>query len=124
MIETGKTYEQQITVTAKDTALSHGSGHLEVFATPALVALMENTAVRCLEGQLEAGTDTVGIAIDVQHTKATGLGRKVSCKARITGVEGRKISFELEAWDEQGPIGHARHDRFVILPEKFMSKLG
>lgn len=123
MLETGKTYTQEITVTTKDTALAYGSGHLEVFATPALAALMENTAVHCLEGSLEKDADTVGIEIDIQHTKATGIGRKVSCKATVTEIDGRRIRFEIEAWDEKSPIGHAIHDRFIINPEKFMSKL-
>lgn len=123
MIETGKTYTQAITVTPKDTAIAYGSGKLEVYATPGMVALMENTAVRCLESMLEAGTDTVGIEINTQHTKASPVGAQVTCKATITEVDGRRIRFEIEAWDEKGPIGHASHDRFIINPEKFMSKL-
>ena len=58
MLETGKSYTQEIIVGPKDTALAHGSGHLEVFATPAMVGLMENTAIHCLEGMLEPDTDT------------------------------------------------------------------
>ena len=100
MLETGKSYTQEIIVGPKDTALAHGSGHLEVFATPAMVGLMENTAIHCLEGMLEPDTDTVGVEID-----------------------GRRIRFEIEATDEKGTIGHAIHDRFIIYPEKFMSKL-
>lgn len=123
MLEIQKSYTQEITVSEKDTALAHGSGHLEVFATPAMVALMENTAVCCLDGCLEPGTDTVGIAIHVQHTRATAVGEKVTCKATVTEIDGRRIHFEIEAMDEKGPIGHAQHDRFIIYPEKFMSKL-
>lgn len=123
MLETGKTYTQEITVTTKDTAITYGSGHLEVFATPAMVALMENTAVKCLEGLLEPDTDTVGIEMNVQHIKATAVGQKVSCKAILTGIDGRRIRFELEAWDDKGKIGQAIHDRFIINPVKFMDKL-
>lgn len=123
MIELQKSYTQEITVEHKDTAAVHGSGKLEVFATPAMVALMENTAIRCLEGMLEADADTVGIEINVQHTKATGVGKKVSCKATVIEVDGRRIRFEIDAWDEKGAIGHAVHDRFVIDPARFMSKL-
>ena len=112
MIEIGKTYSQEITVTHKDTAAVYGSGKLEVFATPAMVGLMENTAIRCLEGCLDADSDTVGIEINTRHVKAT-----------VTEVDGRRIRFELEAWDEKGPIGYAVHDRFIINPDKFMSKL-
>lgn len=123
MIEIGKFFSQEIIVAHKDTALVHGSGHLEVFATPAMVGLMENTAIKCLEGLLDEDTDTVGIEINVQHTKATAVGKKVNCKATITEAEGRRIRFEIEAWDEKGRIGHAVHDRFIIDPAKFMSKL-
>lgn len=123
MIETGKTYTQEITVTSKDTAAVYGSGKLEVFATPAMVALMENTAIKCLDGLLEPDSDTVGIEINTKHTKATAIGQKVGCKATIIEVDGRRIRFEMEAWDENGSIGHAIHDRFIINPAKFMSKL-
>ena len=120
---TGRSFSQEITVEHKDTAAAYGSGKLAVFATPAMVGLMENTAIKCLEGALEENTDTVGIEINVKHLKATAVGKKVSCKATITGVEGRRIRFEVEAWDETATIGTAIHDRFVIDPEKFMKKV-
>lgn len=124
MIEAGKTtFTQEITVEHKDTAAVYGSGKLEVFATPAMVALMENTAIRSLEGLLEPDTETVGIEINTQHIKATAVGQKVTCKATVIEVDGRRIRFEIDAWDEKGQIGHAIHDRFVINPVKFMSKL-
>lgn len=123
MIEIGKFFSQEIIVAHKDTAAVHGSGHLEVFATPAMVGLMENTAMKCLEGMLDENTDTVGIEMNVRHTKATAVGGKVNCKATITEVEGRRIRFEIEAEDEKGQIGYAIHDRFIIDPVKFMSKL-
>lgn len=123
MLETGIIYKQAITVQPKDTAIVYGSGSLEVFATPAMVALMENTAVHCLEGYLEKGQDTVGIEINVKHIKATPVGGKVHCKAKVTEIEGRRIRFEIEAEDEKGQIGYAIHDRFIIDPVKFMAKL-
>ena len=89
----------------EDTAAVYGSGKLEVFATPAMVGLMENTAIKCLEGMLEAENDTVGIEINVKHVKATPVGKKVGCKATITETEGRRIRFEIEAWDETATIG-------------------
>ena len=123
MLETGITYKQSITVQPKATAAVYGSGSLEVFATPAMVALMENTAVHCLKGHLEEGQDTVGIEINVKHIKATPVGDKVNCKAKVTEIEGRRIRFEIEAEDEKGQIGYAIHDRFIIDPVKFMAKL-
>lgn len=123
MISTDLTYTQEIIVSKKDTALEMGSGNLEVFATPAMVALMENTSVKCIAKELEKGHDTVGILINTSHIKATGLGCKVWCKSTVANVEGKKISFEIEAWDEKGKIGIATHDRYIINPERFMSKL-
>ena len=115
-IKIGHSFTQEITVQHKDTAAVYGSGKLEVFATPAMVGLMENTAIKCLEGMLEADSDTVGIEINTKHVKATAVGKKVTCKATITEVDGRRIRFSIEAWDETAPIGSAIHDRFIINP--------
>ena len=123
-MEIGKSYTQEITVRHEDTAAVHGSGKLEVFATPAMVGLMENTAIKCLEGMLDGESDTVGIEINVKHVKATPVGKRVGCKATVTEVDGRRIRFDIEAWDETATIGTAVHDRFIINPEKFMSRLG
>jgi predicted thioesterase len=120
---TGRSFSQEMIVTSKDTAAAHGSGKLDVFATPALVCLMENTALKCLKGVLDDQEDTVGIAIDVKHVKATGVGKKVSCRATIDEVDGRRVRFAIEAWDESGTIASAVHERFVIDPERFMKKI-
>lgn len=122
-IEIGKSFTQEITVRHEDTAAVLGSGKLEVFATPALVALMENTAIRCLEGSLDADSDTVGIEINVKHVKATPVGRPVRCTATVAEVDGRRVRFNVEASDDVAVIGTATHDRFIVNPVKFMSKL-
>ena len=98
----------------------NGSGWREIIL---MVALMENTAIRSLEGLLDTDSDTVGIAIDVQHVKATAVGQKVYCKATVSEIDGRRIRFEIGVWDDKGAVGHAVHDRFIINPVKFMSKL-
>ena len=77
-IKTGHSFTQEITVQHKDTAAVYGSGKLEVFATPAMVGLMENTAIKCLEGMLDDDSDTVGIEINTKHVKATAVGKKVA----------------------------------------------
>lgn len=123
MITKGITFSQEMTVEQKDTAAVYGSGKLDVFATPAMVGLMENTAMRCLDGLLEKGDDTVGIEINVKHLKATLVGKKVWCTATITEVDGRRIVYAIEAKDETGIIGTAVHDRFIVNVEKFLSKL-
>ena len=117
------TYTQTITITDKDTAIILGSGKLPVFATPAMIALMENTAMKCVESNLDANSDTVGVFISAEHTKASVVGQQITCTAKVINYEGRKIDFEITASDEIAEIGKATHTRFIINPEKFMSKL-
>lgn len=123
-MEIEQTYTQTTTVKAENTAKALGSGNLEVYGTPALSALMENTAVKTIEKDLEKGSDTVGISIHLEHVKASAVGERISCTATINKIEGRKISFGIEAKDGKGDvIGTATHDRFVIDVERFMGKL-
>lgn len=119
----GLTITQSMIVTKKDTAIHHGSGKLEVYATPAMVAFMENTAVACIDKDMAKGTDSVGIQIDTKHNKATKVGATVTCTAKLVKVDGKKLSFEIEASDEGGNIGNAVHVRYIIDPVKFMSRL-
>lgn len=114
---------QTMIVTDKDTAKSHGSGKLNVFATPAMIAFMENTSVLCIENELSEGMDTVGIQIDTKHTKATKIGNTVACTSKLVAIDGKKLSFEIEASDENGQIGSAFHVRYIIDPVKFMARL-
>lgn len=110
-------------VTEVDTASHWGSGGLDVFSTPALVGLMESTAVIALFGHLPAGQTTVGGHIDVRHLAATPVGMTVRARAELIAVEGRKLIFKIQAWDETELIGEADHDRFVIDEAKFMTKV-
>lgn len=110
-------------VTDADTASHWGSGGLPVFSTPALVGLMESAAVIALVGHLSPGQTTVGGHIDVRHLAATPVGMQVRAKAELTAVEGRKLVFKIQAWDELELIGDASHDRFVIDETSFMAKV-
>jgi len=121
-LDKGLSFTQEITVGDKDTAIAHGSGKLPVFATPAMVAFMENTAVKCIENDLEKGLDSVGIQIDTKHIKATKVGKKVTCTASLIEIDGKKLSFQIEAIDEDGPIGSSLHKRYIIDPVKFMER--
>jgi len=121
-LEKGLSFTQEITVEENNTAIAHGSGKLPVFATPAMVAFMENTAVKCIENDLDKGLDTVGIQINTKHIKATKVGKKVTCTAKLTEVDGKKLTFEIEAADEDGPIGSSLHKRYIINPIKFMER--
>lgn len=120
----GQTFSQTIVVHPQDSAVALGSGGLNVFGTPAMIAYMENTALTMVKGDLPEGSDTVGIEINVKHTKASAIGAKITFFATITAIDGRKISFSIEAKDEKGDIiGSAEHQRFVVDAERFMSKL-
>ncbi len=118
----GLSAEMTLTVTESYTAAKFGSGLVPVFATPALVGMMEGAAVKALVGQLAEGQTTVGTHIDVHHLAATPVGMQVRARAELTAVDGRKLTFQIEAWDEVEKIGEATHERFVIDQEKFMSK--
>ena len=112
----------EITVTEEKTAKAMGSGTLPVFATPAMIALMEKTAYQSVQHALEEGCGSVGTYLDVKHTAATPLGMKVTCESELIEVEGRRLVFSVKAYDEAGLIGEGKHERFVIQNEKFLAK--
>jgi len=114
---------ETITVTPADTAARYGSGLIEVFATPAMVALMEQTAQRSVQALLPEGAITLGTEINVTHVKATPVGMKVTCTTVLTGTEGRRLTFSVQARDEQGLIGEGTHRRFIVDALRFMKKL-
>ena len=120
----GLSAELSITVSAADTAAQWGSGLVPVYSTPALVGLMEAAAVRALEGHLEQGQTSVGAHIDVHHLAATPVGMQVRAQAKLVAVEGRKLSFKIEAWDAEDKIGEARHERILVNTEKFVMRAG
>lgn len=120
--ETGAKYISETVVTDENTAIAAGSGSLPVFATPFMVALMENAAANCAEKFLEEGSTTVGTLLNVNHTAATPVGMKVTACAELTEAEGRKLTFKVTAWDEKGEIGSGTHERFIVYSEKFLKK--
>jgi len=115
--------KQELVVTLDDTAAKYGSGLVEVYATPAMVALMEKTCLQSVLPYLPQGHGTVGIKIDVSHSRATPVGMKVTCESTLIEVDRRRLVFEVLATDEKGEIGRGRHERFVIDTAKFMEKL-
>ena len=122
-INIGKINKKEKTVQKTDTATNYGSGLVEVFATPAMIAFMEQTAMECVEDLLEEGFSTVGTHIDVSHIKATPVGMTVFCKAKLLDIEGSKLKFEVIASDEKGGIGSGTHTRFIIEKKKFMDSI-
>lgn len=122
MLETGIHGIKEIMVDDSNTAKTMGSGELNVFATPAMIALMENTAYHSVAEKLDEGTGTVGTMINVSHVAATPVGMKVTCKTTLIEVDGRALTFKVEAYDEKGLIGEGTHQRFIVFNEKFQAK--
>ena len=123
MIEVGLKYESQTVVSTTNTANTLGSGDMEVFATPAMIALMENAAMMAVAPHLDEGASTVGIEMASSHIKASPIGATITASAELISAEGRKLSFKVKAWDEQGVIGEGNHTRFVVDRERFLSKV-
>ena len=121
-MEVGKKFKVEITVTENDTAQALGSGTLKVLATPKMIALMEQAAYKCIASDLENGQSSVGTYLDVKHLSATPVGMKVYAEAEITEVDGRRVAFNVSAYDEKGIIGEGKHERFIVNDEKFIAK--
>ncbi len=119
----GLTHTSRTIVDTSNTAAAVGSGDLQVFATPAMVALMENAAAQAVAESLPAGSTTVGTVVNVMHTRATGSDAEVTATAELRDIEGRKLIFHVVARDPHGVIGEGIHERVVVDTEKFMSKI-
>ena len=122
MLETGIKGTKTVTVNEANTAKTMGSGTLDVFATPALIALMEETCWRSVADQLEDGCGTVGTLLEIRHTAPTPIGMDVTCESEVVEVDGRRLVFTVQAHDAKGLVGEGRHERFVIQNEKFQAK--
>ena len=122
MIEVGMKGSAETVVTLDNTAKAFTSGALEVFATPAMISLMEETCWKMVQPELEEGLGTVGTKVNVSHMAPSAIGMTILCEATIMEIEGRKITFEVICSDENGMIGMGTHERFIINNEKFMAK--
>ena len=111
-----------LVVEHKDTAAVYGSGALEVFATPAMIALMEKTCLESVADKIGEGNTTVGIAVNIKHLKASPVGSTIRCDAEITEVDRRRLVFEVKCFEGETLVGEGIHERFVVDSEKFMSK--
>ena len=115
--------EVEVTVTPDRTAEAFGSGLVPVFATPALVGLLETAAVHALTGHLDPGDTTVGTWLEISHLAATPIGERVRAEAELTAIDGRKLTFTLRAFDEHQQIGEGRHHRMIVSEQRFLAKL-
>ena len=123
-VKLGAQAERALTVDESNTAAAAGSGSLAVLGTPFMIALMEAATCAAVSPFLEEGETTVGTRIEVDHLKASGTGEKITAKARITGADGRKLTFAVTAENEAGDtVGSGTVERFAVLSERFMAKL-
>ncbi len=113
-----------LVVTSADTAEMRGSGDMPVFATPAMIALMENAAMLCVAPELAPGDTTVGAMMSTSHLKPSKIGATIAATATLVAVEERKLTFKVEAYEGDKLIGQGDHIRYIVSRDKFLSKLG
>jgi len=121
-LKIGMNSEVEKVVDEADTAVKFGSGEVRVFATPMMVALMESAALNTVDPCLKEGFATVGLSLNIKHMAATPVGMKVSAKAELLSIEGKKLTFKVEAFDEQEKIGEGIHERYIIELSKFLER--
>ncbi len=109
-------------MTLENCAKTMGSGALEVFATPAMIALIEETCWKSVQPELAEGEGTVGTKLDVAHIASTPVGLRVWCESELTEIDRRRLVFKVEVFDEKTKIGEGTHERFIINNEKFFAK--
>ena len=124
MLQIGLSHTSTTTVNSSNTARTYGSGGLDVFATPAMIGLMENAAMTAVENDLPEGSSTVGAHISTSHVKPSKMGATIKATAVLEEIEGRKLTFKVSASDDEGLIGEGVHVRYIVDIKKFMTKLG
>ena len=122
-LKPGLVGEAKEVVTEKLTAAAFASGLVPAFATPAMIALMENASVVAIQKAISAGQTSVGIEINVKHLAATPQGMNVRARSEVTGVDGRRVTFKIEAWDDKEKIGEGTHQRMVVDEAKFNERI-
>lgn len=122
-LKTGMYAEVGKVVAEDDTAVKFGSGGVRVFATPMMIALMEHAALNAVDLHLGEGFATVGLSLNVKHMAATPVGMKVTARAELLSIEGKKLTFKVEAFDEREKIGEGIHERYIIELSKFLERV-
>jgi predicted thioesterase len=122
-IKPGLHGEYTTTVTEDKTAKHLGSGGVEVFATPAMIATMEKASLSAIDPLLDEGYMSVGIEVSVRHLRATPVGQEVRARSEVTAVEGSRVTFKVEAWDETEKIGEGTHQRAIVELARFKEGL-
>ena len=122
MLQIGKKGHLEKTVTKELSAKVWGSGAVDVYATPCMIALVEETAWRSVQDELEPGQATVGTKLDVAHLAATPIGMRVWCETELVEIDRRRLVFAVTAYDEAGKIGEGTHERFIVDVDRFQAK--
>ena len=121
-ITPGITGEKSTAVVMENTALAMGSGELRVFATPAMIALVEGCCAESVEELLDEGITSVGTQVNIEHLSASPVGAGIVCKSVLTVCDGRRLVFNVEVYDNAGLIGKGSHTRFTVKSDSFLSK--
>ena len=122
MLKTGIKGIASETVTVENCAKTVGSGELEVYATPSVIALVEKAAWMSVAEYLEEGQGTGGTKLEISHVSATPVGMEVRCETELIEIDGRRLLFAVKAYDEAGLIGEGTHERFIVWNERFQQK--
>ncbi len=121
-LQIGMTAEKSEKVTENNTAIKYGSGGVAVYATPAMIGIMEGTCLAAVDPFLPEGMSTVGIHLDVKHTAATPVGMSVRATAKLIEISAKRLTFTVEAYDNKEKIGEGTHQRYIIDLAKFLQK--
>lgn len=121
-LKTGMKADIELVVLQEHTAMSFGSGFVKVLATPMMIGLMEKAALIAVDEHLGDGFATVGTIVNIKHMAATPVGMKVKAVAVLTNIEGKKLTFDIEAYDEKEKIGEGTHERYIIDLAKFLKR--
>jgi len=122
MLNTGIKGAQSVTVTEENLASTVGSGDLPVFATPAMIALIEKTASLSVQPYLDLGTSTVGTHLDIAHSSATPIGMTVVCETELVEIDRRRLVFKVRVYDSKSEVGFGTHERFIVDSQRFLEK--
>lgn len=122
-LHVGLSGEKKIEVTLAVSATHMGSGSLGVFATPAMVGLIERTAMELVQPALAENETTVGVEVHVRHLAATPVGMHVRARVELVAVEGRFLTFQAEVFDDKEKVGEGTHKRAIIRSDRFMARM-
>jgi len=122
-LKIGMLGEARAKVTDENTAIKYGSGTVSVFATPAMIGLMENASINSVDSYLDKGYATVGTKVEIKHYAATPIGMEVVAKSELMEIDGLKLKFKIEAYDDREKIGEGTHTRYIVKWDDFIKKV-